>query len=165
MIEESGRVVAVDGAFAWIETRRKTACGSCSAKAGCGTSVLDKAFGQRMNRIRALNQVEARVGDEVIIGLSESALVRGSFAVYAIPLVGLFAGAGLATALSGAEGEGLAILGGVLGLAAGFIAVRRFSHRIQTDRSYQPVVLRQLIQPAGFRISLHNQSRNTGENA
>lgn len=158
MIEESGRVVAVDGAFAWIETRRKTACGSCSAKAGCGTSVLDKVFGQRMNRIRALNQVEARVGDEVIIGLSESALVRGSFAVYATPLVGLFAGAGLATAWSGADGEGLAILGGVLGLAAGFLVVRRFSRRIQTDRNYQPVVLRQSIQPVGFRISLHNQS-------
>lgn len=158
MIEEAGRVVAVEGAFAWVETRRRTACGSCSARAGCGTSVLDKVFGQRMNRIRALNQAEARVGDEVIIGLSESALVRGSFAVYAIPLVGLFVGAGLATAMSGAEGEGLAILGGVLGLAAGFLAVSRFSRRIQTDRNYQPVVLRSALQPVGFKVSLHNPS-------
>jgi sigma-E factor negative regulatory protein RseC len=161
MIEEAGRVVSVEGAFAWVETQRKTACGSCSARAGCGTSVLDKVFGQRMNRIRALNQTEAQVGDEVIIGLSESALVRGSFAVYAVPLVGLFVGAGLATALSGqagAEGEGLAILGGVLGLAAGFLLVRRFSRRIQSDRNYQPVILRSALQPAGIKVSLHNPS-------
>ena len=93
MIEESGKVVAVQGDFAWIESERTTACGGCAVRTGCGTSAIAKMFGQRRLRLRVLNRINAHVGDTVVVGISESGLVRGSLAVYAAPLAGLFAGA------------------------------------------------------------------------
>ena len=149
MIEESGRVVAVQGDFAWVESERTSACGSCAVRKGCGTSAIAKMFGQRRMRLRVLNRINARVGDTVVVGISESGLLRGSLAVYAAPLVGLFAGA-----LSGhfaarqllATGSDLMAIGGAL---AGFLMalfwLRRFSRTSAKDVAYQPVVLRQQI--------------------
>lgn len=150
MIEETATVVEVEGDFAWVETQRETACNSCAANKGCGTSVLSKVLGQRLTRVRALNRVSAAAGDTVVIGIKESALVRGSLAVYALPLVALLlaavAGEGYATA-SGGNPEVMAISFGLVGLAAGFLWVRRFSERISRDARYQPVILRRMERP------------------
>ena len=149
MIEESGKVVAVQGDFVWVESERTSACGSCAVRKGCGTSAIAKMFGQRRMRLRVLNRINARVGDTVVVGISESGLLRGSLAVYAIPLVGLFAGA-LAGHFTGqqllASGSELLAIGGAL---AGFLAalfwLRHFSRTTAKDVAYQPVVLRQEI--------------------
>jgi len=152
MIEESGRVVAVEGDFAWIESERTSACSGCAVRKGCGTSAIAKVFGQRRMRLQVLNRIHARVGDTVVVGISESGLVRGSLAVYAAPLAGLFAGA-LAGYFAGkqllASGSDLMAIGGALaGFSAALFWLRRFSRTIATDDAYQPVVLRQHI-PTG----------------
>ncbi|MBT8117314.1 MAG: SoxR reducing system RseC family protein, partial [Gammaproteobacteria bacterium] len=36
MLEETGRVVAIDGEYAWIESERTPSCGGCAARRGCG---------------------------------------------------------------------------------------------------------------------------------
>ncbi|HAJ93100.1 MAG TPA: Fis family transcriptional regulator [Gammaproteobacteria bacterium] len=147
MIEESGRVVAVEGDFAWIETVRKSACGGCAVRKGCGTSAIAKMFGQRRMQLQVLNRIHARVGDTVVVGISESGLVRGSLAVYAAPLVGLFAGA-LAGHLAAqwllvSGSDLLAIGGGLAGFSAALFWLRRFSRTTAKNVAYQPVVLRQ----------------------
>ena len=86
MIEEAGRVVEVRDEFAWIETTPMTACNSCSARSGCGTPVLAKVLGRRNSPLRVANRIGVVVGDRVVIGIAESGLVRGSFAVYFAPL-------------------------------------------------------------------------------
>ena len=149
MIEESGRVVAVQGDFAWVESERTSACGSCAVRKGCGTSAIAKVFGQRRMRLRVLNRIDARVGDTVVVGISESGLLRGSLAVYAAPLVGLFAGA-LAGHFAGkqllASGSELLAIGGALaGFFTALFWLRRFSRNTAKDVVYQPVVLRQEI--------------------
>ena len=149
MIEESGKVVAVEGDIAWIESERTSACSGCAVRKGCGTSAIAKVFGQRRMQLPVLNRIHARVGDTVVVGISESGLVRGSLAVYAAPLVGLFAGA-LAGQFAGqqllASGSDLLAIGGAL---AGFLAalfwLQRFSRNTAKDDAYQPVVLRQDI--------------------
>jgi len=146
VIEENARVVRREGDYAWVETQRKSACGQCSARKGCGTSVLDKVLGRRRSVVRVLNPVDAAPGDEVVIGLGEGAFVRGSLAVYALPLVTLLLGAILGEWLGGSDA--LSVLGGLLGLAAGFAWVARFTRRIGDDRRYQPVILRRLPAPA-----------------
>jgi sigma-E factor negative regulatory protein RseC len=152
MIEESGRVVAVQGDFAWVESERTSACGGCAVRKGCGTSAIARVFGQQRVRLRVLNRIDAQVGDTVVVGISESGLVRGSLAVYAVPLAGLFAGA-LAGHFAGnqllASGSDLMAAGGAL---AGFLAalfwLRRFSRTREQDVAWQPVVLRQHITTA-----------------
>ncbi len=149
MIEETGQVVEVSGDYAWVETEPATSCGSCSARTGCGTSVLATLFGRRRAPVRALNRAGARAGEQVVIGISESSLVRGSLAVYLAPLVCLLAGAvagryaGMAL-LSG-HAELTSIAGAVTGLLAGLAWLRFFSQASGRDERYQPVVLRHRI--------------------
>ena len=149
MIEESGQVVEVQGEFAWIESERTSTCGGCAVRKGCGTSAIAKVLGQRRVRLRVLNRINASVGDDVVIGIAESGLVRGSLAVYAAPLLGLFAGALagqlLGTQVFGMSSDLLAIGGAISGFVAALIWLKRFSRRTEKDTAYQPVVLRQQI--------------------
>ena len=63
MIEENGRVVDVEDGYAWIETEPASACGSCAAGRGCGTSALAKLFGHRPAPLRVANSINAGIGD------------------------------------------------------------------------------------------------------
>lgn len=162
MIEEQGRIVAVEEGFAWVETQRKSACGACSANKGCGTGVISKVVGQRVNRVRAINEINANVGDEIIIGLHDEALVRGSLAVYAAPLLAMLLMALLGD-LAGRElnnsGEGLTVIFGLAGLGLGFLWVRNFSRRIADDVRYQPVILRRCESGVVHEALIHIQGR------
>lgn len=150
MIEEQGRVMHVEPGFAWVETRRQSTCGSCAARGGCGTSVLSRVLGQRTVRVRALDQIGTAVGDEVVVGLNDGALLRGSMAVYMVPLLALLAGALVAEAIAPqwGLGEGFVMLGGVIGLVFGFLWLRFFSRRAGADARYQAVILRQAAVPS-----------------
>src|SRR3990167_5037116 len=69
MIEEQGRVVAIEAGGGWGGTLRKSTCSSCSVKAGCGQGLLDQlgASGRR-GYVRALSDLRLEVGDAVVIG-------------------------------------------------------------------------------------------------
>jgi len=146
MIEETGQVAEVEGEFAWVETQRQSTCGSCAANKGCGTAVLSKVLGQKRSRVRALNRAGAHPGDTVTVGIREDALVRGSLAMYAVPLLALLGGGLVGQYLqrSYGSGEGLVILAGLIGLFGGLLWLRGFSRRAQSDPRYQPVVLRKV---------------------
>jgi len=160
MLEENAVVVELDGEYAWIETQRKTACGSCSVNKGCGTSVISKVVGNRRTRVRALNQAHAVVGDHVVVGVQQNALVRGSLAVYLLPLLGMFLFALLGAVLSSLQGweytEGWRIIFSMIGLALGFIMLYRFSNRVAGNPAYQAVVLRRQESPVRFVPSIKN---------
>lgn len=146
MIEESARVVAVEGDIAWVETRRQTACGSCAANKGCGTTVLAKVVGAKYSRLRVLNTISARTGDEVVIGIEENALLRGSVIMYALPILLMMVGAALGERLNEqlqlATPDAASIAAGLAGLLAGFAWISRFAGKISRDGRYQPVMLR-----------------------
>jgi sigma-E factor negative regulatory protein RseC len=144
MIEERARVISVDRGHAWVETRRQSTCGSCAANKGCGTSVLAKVLGKRRSRVRAIDPVGVRLGDEVLVGIAESALVRGSLALYTVPLIAMVGAAAVARGLWPDAGEPVVILSGLGGLAAGLGWVRWFARRISNDPRYQPVILRRI---------------------
>ncbi|MBN4079066.1 SoxR reducing system RseC family protein [Beggiatoa alba] len=151
MIEEHARVVALNADDVWVETQRRSACGTCAVNKGCGTATLAKVLGNKRSQVRALNPkaTVVTVGDEVIIGIDERALVRGSLAVYIVPLLALFMFAGLGqvlgTQLLFENPELASIVFGLLGLALGFVWVWRFTRHIGNDQRYQPVLLRRVL--------------------
>jgi len=142
VIEETGRVVQVSGDSAWVETERTSTCAGCVAKSGCGTAILSRVMGVRRNRVRALNPVHACTGDRVVIGLQEDALVRGSLAMYLIPLMGLLVGAILGQFSGGTES--LSILFAALGFGGGLAWLHWFGRHIRADQHYQAMVLRRV---------------------
>ncbi|TBW57858.1 sigma E positive regulator RseC/MucC [Marinobacter halodurans] len=141
MIEERGTVVAVIDEAAWVQTIRQSTCGNCSARKGCGQGALASMSDGRANQVRVRNDLGARVGDQVILGIEESQLLRASLLVYAWPLSVMLLGA-LAAAAVWPGQDGPAILGGVLGLAAGFGALRMRSPQGRRHPGFEPVLLR-----------------------
>jgi sigma-E factor negative regulatory protein RseC len=150
MIEEKAEVVHVSGQDVWVETQRQSACGQCSVNKGCGTSVIGKVVGNKTTRVSVLNpdNVAVALGDQVLIGIQEQALVRGSLAIYLMPLFFMFLfgllGEGLGQQLAMDSTDGFVVILSLLGLALGFLWVRIFSRGIAQDNRYQPVLLRRL---------------------
>ncbi len=148
MIEETARVVAVEEGAAWVETQRQGSCGHCAARGACGTSVLAQVVGRRTARIRALNPVGARPGEQVLIGIREGALLRGSFMLYGLPLLGLIGGGVLGDwvgrHLALGDSELLSLVLAAAGFGVGMALVRRFGRRIRSDARYQPVILKRI---------------------
>ncbi len=145
MIEEQGRVIDVRDGYVWVETQRRSSCDKCSANTGCGTSVLSKVLGQRRTRVRALDPLGAKTGDDVVIGIEDAMLLRSSLAAYLVPLLGLMLGAVCGGALAsrlGISNEIGSILCALAGLAAAIVWLTYHSRRTAHDRRYQPVVLR-----------------------
>ncbi|MEE8380204.1 MAG: SoxR reducing system RseC family protein [Gammaproteobacteria bacterium] len=147
MIEEYAQVVGFEDDDIWVETQRKSACGQCSANKGCGTAVLSKVLGNKRSRVRVLNPkaMKVSIGDEIVVGIEEQALVRGSLAIYMAPLLALFLfgllGGVLADQFNMVKPDTLVIIFSLFGLALGFMWVKRFSGVISNDPRYQPVLL------------------------
>lgn len=145
MIEERGEVTAVNPPYAQVVTQRRSSCGSCSVK-GCGTGALSQVFAARSQALRVLNPIGARTGEQVVLGLEEGALLRGSLAVYIVPLLTMIAGGVLGEALAPAlaihVAEYLSLPAALAGLAAGFFWVRRFGRRMMNDPRFMAVILR-----------------------
>ena len=156
MIEEQALVTQVNNNGIWVETQRKSACGQCSANKGCGTSVLQNVLGNKRSRLRVLSDIPVKTGDEVIIGLQEGAFLKGSFAVYLLPLVLMFVFGVLGETLSAqlllSNSDAASILFATIGVIIGGFWLRRYNRAIQFDKRYQPVILRQV--GAGLRFDI-----------
>ncbi|OCX19075.1 transcriptional regulator [Stutzerimonas xanthomarina] len=144
MIEEQGRVIALEPGAVWVETLRKSTCSGCAAKNGCGQGLMDRlGVRERRGTIRALSDLQLQVGDSVVVGIREDVLLRGAFLVYLLPLLMLFAGALLATQL--ALAEPFVILAGLGGFLVAWLFVRKRSQWAASDSALQPVVLRAML--------------------
>lgn len=158
MLEEAAQVVRINEDGVWVETQRTSTCSGCAAEKGCGTATLSKVLGNRRTLVRVLSNTPLDVGDQVVIGIREQALVRGSLAVYAVPLLLLLAGAVLGELGAGQQlwsnAELASVLLGLAGLAGGLFWLRFFTGRIRHDQAYQPVVLRRLSGSPGGKIAI-----------
>lgn len=146
MIEEQGKILSIEPGAVWVETIRRSTCGTCQARAGCGQALLQRlGSGARRGFIRVLCDRPLQVGDEVIIGLPEDAVLRASALMYVLPLLMLFLFAVLADAAG--LSEGWVILAASGGLATGFCAAAWWARRERGNPAYQAQVLRSL--PSG----------------
>ncbi|MDP2156016.1 MAG: SoxR reducing system RseC family protein, partial [Sulfuricella sp.] len=121
-------------------------CSGCSENR-CGTSVLANFFGQKTPLYRASNEVGAKVGDRVVVGMNESALFMGTLLLYLFPLLLLFVGAvaGSTLAVTADVKDGYSVAGAFIGLAAGFIGLKLFSAKMGLGRQFQPVILSRMV--------------------
>ena len=153
MIEEYAIVTKSAGTTATLEIERRTACGLCGQKRGCGNATWGKMLGHDSHDFTAENQINAKVGDSVVVGIDEQAVLSSAFFLYVVPLVGLLIGTLAADFLF--KNQFYVILGAVLGLVLGFLWVK--GHLIGHDKSgvafskkYQAVILRLADDEAGL---------------
>ena len=146
MIEEQARVVNTEEGKVLVETQRSSTCGQCSAKSGCGSHVLQKVLGKKRNYFYVKSNLPVDVGDLVIIGLHESALVRGSMTVYLLPIIG-FIFFGLLGELIGAQlsfsnSDNFSVIAAFVGLVLAGVWIRYYSGTLINNPKYQPNLLR-----------------------
>lgn len=154
MITEEAVIISVENDETWIETQRKSACGQCSANKGCGTSVLSKVVGNKHSKMKAINNIDARVGDTVVVGLSEEALLKGAYMTYLLPLLYLIVsamiGQVISTTLQFQDNELLVIIFAAAGFYLGLRHLKKFSHSISNNARYQPVILNKVNNASVF---------------
>lgn len=142
MIEQTGRVVALDESRIWVEVVPQASCKGCSAQEGCGQSLLQKVAGSRLERLVLDKTLDLQVGDWVLLGMEGEAVLNASLLVYGLPLAGLMLGAIFAR-LAGAT-EPVALLIALLSLTGAVGLVKTLSRRFSCNSSYHPQLLRRL---------------------
>lgn len=145
MIEEYAIVTGLTGNQAVLEVERRTACSLCGQKRGCGNATWGKLLGHKSHAFNAENPINANVGDSVVVGIDEHAMLNTVFFLYIVPLLVMLIGAVLAEIFL--NNEFYVILGAISGLVLGFIWVK--GHLIGYDGAgktygtkYQAVILR-----------------------
>lgn len=133
MVEGIAHVVAVEGTLAWLEPEQTTSCGSCASSSACGAK---GGIGTTANRLEARRfQLENHpgliVGERVVVGIRENALLKASLTAYAIPLATMLGAGAMAQWLAGSDGITMsAMLAGLaLGLGLSRLTAGRLSSR------------------------------------
>lgn len=148
MMEQTGEVVRIEGDLAVVQVIPQSACGTCSASKGCGTSAVAKLFPRRLPQVAVTNTLAAEPGDRVVIGLGDADVQAASLYLYGVPLAGLLAGAIVGQQWGGAEPW--AILGGLSGMLSGLVLARQLGR----SRQSRPALLRRLSgPPASFPVT------------
>lgn len=144
MIEELAVVVGTDGDKAMLEIVRSKPCGLCGRTRGCGMSLWGRLLGHRTQVFRAANEISARAGDSVVVGIDEKALLAGSLAAYGIPLLFLIAGAVLGGSLLPAamHADARTAAGAAAGLALGLLWLKGYGAGRALHASCRPRILR-----------------------
>lgn len=145
MLTETGRVVARDEDALWVETIRRSTCGSCAANKACGHSMINAISDGKRSLVRVLpgrlSVSDCDIDDQVRISIPEEVLLRGSFMAYMMPLLAMLAGAVTGVELLPFGQDAAAALGAVAGLGVGFALLRWHAVRHHRDEAFQPVLL------------------------
>jgi sigma-E factor negative regulatory protein RseC len=137
-VEGIALVVAADRSVAWLEPEQTTSCGACHSVSVCGVKSGHSRLVAR--RFKIANDHDLKVGDRVVVGVSDNVLLKGSLAAYAMPLVTLVAGGLYGQSVFG--GDGGAAIGALTGLALGLVAARFYAVRLSGRGDLAPRFIR-----------------------
>ena len=139
MSAERGIVEKVEPGWAWVKTKRSSACASCGSRHHCLTQGSDQMV------VKAQNTADAKKGDEVELYLSTKTKLTGTAIVYLIPVFGIFVGAFSANPLSEALGLnpslGMALFT-ITGLVSAVFLMRYLANRMDSKQTLTPLVKR-----------------------
>lgn len=139
-VEGVARVIAIDGLTAWLEPEQVNACGGCLSASTCAAKSGQPSRRLAARRFAMANDFHADVGDRVVVGISERALVRASATAYAIPLVLMLCMSMAGQLLFGSD---LAVaIGAVAGLGGGLWLARLRAGRLDAKGQLSPWFLR-----------------------
>lgn len=114
-LRQVGEVTAVHGNTATVKVKKHSACAECRQKCAMAHEAREVA-------VMADNRAEAEVGDSVVLELSDRQVLKAAFLIYIVPVLFLFIGVGLGTALGQTETH--ALLMGLVGLVSSFLLLK-----------------------------------------
>ncbi|MFB0980451.1 MAG: SoxR reducing system RseC family protein [Alteromonadaceae bacterium] len=164
MIEENASVVSIhlaanetgDGLVSnkvTVESEIKSSCSGCKQVDNCGSGQVAKAFPQPKLSLDLYTDLPVKIGDTVVIGLSDKHLLLSAWQVYLWPLIGLVIASFLGQWFVENEifnHELIAIAFGVFGGYLGFCLARHQQKRGKYCNLLIPRILR--INPSSINI-------------
>ena len=137
MITENGIVIEEKGDEAVVEVKRTGACSCCAAKGACAT------FGGASDaHVSVKNDIGAKPGNTVEIGIEETSLLVASFFVYLMPIAALFGGAVVGSMIFGGSSGGIPALFGLGGLVIGLFLVFLVDPHLKKKKNMRPHIVR-----------------------
>ncbi|MCJ8320324.1 MAG: SoxR reducing system RseC family protein [Colwellia sp.] len=129
MMEELATVIAINDTSSeegystvTVQSQIKSTCSSCKQIDSCGSGQVSKAIPQKQLNVKLITQLPVKIGDIIVLGLSEKGMLQVAWQVYLWPLLGLIIFSGLGQYLiqqgilpSELFGVFLGCLGGYLG--------------------------------------------------
>jgi sigma-E factor negative regulatory protein RseC len=142
VIEERAIVSRIGDGAVWVKPFGVESCPRCAEGRGCGGGVLGRLVGRARPEVQVGGDIAGlRSGDNVIVGVEESALMQASLWVYLVPLVGMFTAGAFAHGLLQAH-DLLVAAFGVTGLIGGFALTRVVARSAGAASRFRPVLLR-----------------------
>ncbi len=139
MATETGTVTKTDADTAWVRTKKSSSCAGCASKDSCST------LGGREMEVAAINTVNAREGDTVVIRFETGSLLKASFLIHVFPIICLIIGAFIGQKFAPDYGLNPSFLSPVLGflfLGLSFIFVRKAGNKMSEKDEYRPKIIR-----------------------
>ena len=140
MIEEQAVVIFKEDDQVSVEIMRTKPCGLCGKTQGCGNSIWGKIFSHKRNKLSIKNNIEAKVGDRVMLTIEENYLLRSSLLLYGLPLLFLFIGMVFMDTITQKNSDLWVLVGAIFGILSGLILVK-FLARKNHDRLYKEAMI------------------------
>ena len=140
MMTEEGMVKRTMGNKAWVVTKRSEMCEACASHGACKT-----LGGGKEMEVEAINDAQAKPGDQVLLTLENQSLVKLSVLVYLFPILALIAGAALGQKVASILGTNpeLTSFGiGCIFFALAFVLVRMKDKKLERTGAIIPKVAR-----------------------
>ncbi len=128
-----------------VESKIKSSCSGCKQVDNCGSGQVAKAFPQTKLSLDLETSLPVKVGDTVVLGLSDKHLLLSAWQVYLWPILGLIIASVLGQWLVEQQiliHELFAILLGFFGGYLGFILARQQQKRGKYCQLLMPRILR-----------------------
>ena len=93
MIEQQGRVVSLTHGAAMVRIGPTTGCSACDAGKGCGAGIFGRLLRRKAATVSLPNEINAREGQAVTVGIPETVFLRLLAHFYLLPLIAGLAGA------------------------------------------------------------------------
>lgn len=136
-LERPGRVIEVEEDITKITLQRHTACAECG---GCAAGRGDKKM-----IIEAVNKIDAKVGDLVMVELSDENFLFAAFLAYAVPVICLFLGYFLGVKISifwgrTTQEQAFGIIGAFIFLGLSFLGLKFLNPKFTLSNRFVPTV-------------------------
>ena len=125
MVEEEAIVITASKEHVTLEVVRSKPCGLCGQVRGCGNSIWGKIFSHRSGQIETLNNLNAKQGDYVILGIDETLMLKSSLMLYGVPILCMFLGMVIANSFVKEMNDFYSLVGAVTGLFLGVVVIKR----------------------------------------
>ena len=132
MLEQTVEVMKTASDGIWVQAVEPSGCGTCAGQ-GCSSRRIAELF-QRKPRLFLVDcDLALSPGDRAVVGIANGSVLKSALRAYGQPLALMLAGALLSQAFE--VGDGTALIGVLLGGAAGWLLARN-------SQAARPVVLR-----------------------